>query len=255
MVEGDGQMSASATSIAQTWRGTRASLRFLLGAPLVNARMAWSAASREHARDMLARHFSAFLDTCGVRVSVEGDAPGPGSGCVLCYNETSFIDVAAYSVSMWPHVDRAAAADLYAYIPFARAACRKAGIELVPRGNRQRTDRLLDRMVTAVRQGERVAWGGEGRLSGFDGVGRFKVGASLIAIRAQAPVVPVVFYGGHRAMPLGTVRASAGEVRIRFCPPVPTAGRTEADARDFADKLQARFARVYDQLASERPTA
>lgn len=56
-------------------------------------------------------------------------------------------------------------------------------------------------MVTAVRQGERIGWGGEGRLSGRDGIGPLKVGASLIAIRAQAPVIPVVIHGGHDAMP------------------------------------------------------
>ncbi len=231
-------------TVLENWRGGRASLGFLLGAPVVNARIAFQAKDRASARDLLAGHFARFLRTCRVDVSVDGVFPEPGQGCILCYNETSFMDVAAFSVTMWPHVDRAAAADLYAYVPFARTACRKAAIEMVPRGNREKTDQLLDRMVAAVKRGERVAWGGEGRLSGFDGVGRFKVGASLIAIRAQAPVVPVVFHGGHHAMPLGTVRARPGMVRVRFCKPISPKGYTEPSARAFADKLQAQFAQT-----------
>ena len=54
-------------------------------------------------------------------------------------------------------------------------------------------------------------------------------------------------------MPLGTFRARPGEVRIRFCKSVPTAGYVEADAREFADRLQAEFVRIYRQLAEKRP--
>ncbi len=249
--KGKHHLNSQARTALEYWRGIRASLGFLLGVPFVNARIVLGAKGRDAARDLLARHFARFLVTCDVSVSVEGDMPAPGTGCILCYNETSFVDVAAYCSTLWPHVDWAAAADLYAYLPFARAACRRAAIELVPRGNRQGTDLLLERMVAAVGQGARVAWGGEGRLHGKDGIGRFKVGASLIAIRAQAPVIPVVFCGGHRAMPLGSVRARAGEVRIRFCAPVPTAGLTEADAREFTDRLQAEFVRNYNEMAKE----
>lgn len=244
-------MRTSRGLIGECWRGGSASLQFLLGAPLANARVALTATTKEEARAIVARHFSRFLDRCGVRVSVDGAFPEPGKGCVLCYNETSFVDVAAFSVTMWPHVDRAAAADLYAYVPGARAACRKAAIELVPRGNRAGTDHLLDRMIEAVKRGERVAWGGEGRLSGIDGVSRFKVGASLIAIRARVPVIPVIFQGGHDVMRLGALRARPGEVRIRFGTPVPTLGYADTDAREFADRLQAIAARTYAELARE----
>ena len=239
--------------IEENWRGGLASLGLLVGAPIMFAQVALRAKDREDAHDLIAGRFSRFLDACRISVSVEGELPELGTGCVVCHNETSFVDVAAYFVAIWPSVDRLTGADLYGYIPFSRMACRKVAIEMVPRGNRKGTDALLTRMVAAVKQGERVGWGGEGRLSGKDGVGRFKVGGSLIAIRAQAPVIPVVIHGGHDAMPLGTVRARPGEVRIRFCEPVPTSGYAEADARSFADKLQAETVRNYDDLSERRP--
>lgn len=241
-------MGGVTRSLAETLRGGHASLRWLAGSPFVNARMARRARDRAEARAMIAEHFARFLERCGIRVVVEGTPPAPGTGCVLCYNETSFIDVAAFGSCMWPHVDRAAAADLYAWLPFGREAARRAGIEMVPRGNRAATGRLLDRMVGAVQAGERLAWGGEGRLQGRDAVGRFKLGASLIAIRAGAPVIPVVFHGGHQAMPLGSLRARPGTVQVRFGAPVPTTGYTEEDARTLTDHLQATATGIYAEL-------
>ena len=234
--------------ISETWRGARASLAWMFGAPIVNARIALSSNDEKQSRALMARHFARFLETCRISVEIDGEPPSPGTGCVVSYNETSFADVAAYGASLWDHIDRAAAADLYTYFPFGRSAARKAGIEMIARGNRQATDRLLEKMVAAVKRGERLAWGGEGRLQGFDGVGKFKVGGSLIAIRAQAPVIPLVFHGGHRAMPLGSVRARPGKIRIRFGAPIPTAGLNEEAARSFADHVRQVTVGIYAEL-------
>ncbi len=226
-------------------------MAWLCGAPIVNARIVLASKDEKQARTLMARHFARFLETCCVSVEVDGEPPCPGTGCVLSYNETSFADVAAYGASLWDHIDRAAAADLYGYLPFGRSAARKAGIELVPRGNRQATDRLLAKMVAAVKRGERLAWGGEGRLQGRDGIGRFKIGASLIAIRAQVPVIPLVFHGGHQAMPLGSVRARPGKIRIRFGTPISTAGLKEETARSFADYVREVTVGIYAELKQE----
>lgn len=236
-------------SIEQNWRGGKASLRFLFSAPAAMGRVAHGAHAGRQARAPLERLFARYADDCGFEVAVEGDIPAAGTGCVLSHNETSFADVAAYFVAIWPHVDRLAGADLYRHIPFARKACAKVDIELVARGNRRSTDPLIDRMAAAAKAGKRVGWGGEGRLSGRDGIGRFKVGGSLIAIRAKTPIIPVVIHGGHHAMQLGTVRARPGKIRVRFCKPVSTEHYEEADARDLADKLQRLVSENYAALS------
>lgn len=223
-------------------------MAWLCGAPVVNARIALSAKDEKEARALMASHFARFLESCRINVEIDGELPRRGTGCVLSYNETSFADVAAFGAYLWDHIDRAAAADLYGYFPFGISATHKAGIEMVPRGNREGVERLLAKMVAAAKRRERVAWGGEGRLQGRDGVGRFKVGGSLIAIRAQVPLIPMVFYGGHRAMPLGSVRARPGKIRIRFAAPVPTTGLKEEDARSLADQVQEVTAGIYSEL-------
>jgi 1-acyl-sn-glycerol-3-phosphate acyltransferase len=239
--------------LGEVFRGGRASALWLCGVPFVNLRIALGARNEQDARRLIGAHCGRFLDMCRISVDVGGTPPEPGTGCVVCYNEASFADVAAFGKVMWSHVDRAAAADLYGYFPFGRSSSRKAAIELVPRGNRQATERLMEKMVLAVTAGERLAWGGEGRISGLDGVGRFKVGASLIAIRAQAPIIPVVFCGGHRVLPFPSVRARPGRIRVRFGAPIPTAGRKEDDARDLADHVQSVIAGMYAVLDQDEP--
>ncbi|PXW67534.1 1-acyl-sn-glycerol-3-phosphate acyltransferase [Loktanella sp. PT4BL] len=240
-------MTHALKSIQENWRGGKASLRFLLGTPAAMGRIALGAQVGRPARTPLESLFAKYLEDCRFEVIVEGEIPAAGTGCILSHNETSFADLAAYFVAIWPHVDRLAGADVYRHIPFARKACAKIDIELVARGNRRSTDPLVDRMVAAAKAGKRVGWGGEGRLSGRDGVGRFKVGGSIIAIRAKAPVIPVVIHGGHHAMQLGTVRARPSTIHVRFCKPVSTEHYEEADARDLANKLQ--------QVVSENYTA
>jgi 1-acyl-sn-glycerol-3-phosphate acyltransferase len=237
-------------ALIESWRGSTALLRWVLGMPLANLRVLGTTRDRKQAQDILAQRSQRALATCRITIEVSGTPPPPGTGCVLVYNETSFADVLAFTAIMWQHLDRASAADVYAWIPFGRAASRRGGIALVPRGNRTGTERLLTEMVEAAKAGERVAWGGEGRLSGRDDVLRFKVGASLIAIRAAAPLVPVAFHGGHQAIPLGSLRARPGVIRVRFGQPLSTTGLDEDRARDLSDRAQAVVTAMYGELAS-----
>ena len=242
-------MTKMTTGLVQNARGGWATLKFALNLPVAVVQAGRLSSDETVVRDPVTGLFNRFLKTCKVSVTVEGQPPEPRQGCVISHNETSFADIAAYFIAVWPHVDRLAGADVYRHIPFSKGVYGKLAIEMVPRGNRAATEVLLRHMVAAVQRGERIGWGGEGRLFGQDGVGHFKVGGSLIAIRAQVPVVPVAIFGGHRAMRLGSIRACPGDIRIRFCKPIPTVGLTESDARGFADALRTEIARNYDDMA------
>lgn len=218
---------------------------------MLNARVTYLAATKQEARALYIRHCQRFLDTCRISVEITGSFPPEGQGCVLCHNESSFPDLMAYLVTVMEQADCAAAADIYRVFPFARGAFDKIDFHMVQRGNRAANDALMERMIVRLRKGERVIWGGEGRLSGRDGVLRFKIGAGLIAIRAGVPVIPIAIHGGHMTMPLWSVRARPGTVRIKLGEPVSTDGLTEDDARALADDLQARVAQMYQELAEE----
>ena len=238
-------------AIIETLRGLWASARWIVGSPFLNARVTYLTDSKQQARALYIRHCQRFLDTCRIKVELTGTLPPDGQGCVLCHNESSFSDLMGYLITIMDKADCAAAAKIYRVFPFARGAFAKIDFHMVERGNRAANDALMDRMVARLKNGERVIWGGEGQLSGIDGVLRFKIGAALIAIRAGVPVVPIAMHGGHATMPLWSVRAKPGTIRIRLGEPVSTEGLTEDDARDLADRLQARVETMYHALADE----
>lgn len=244
-------ITSMADPLVERWRGARALSQWILGMPFMNRRIVRNAKTPKHARDMIRIHCQKALQVVRLHVEVTGESPKIGQGCVVTYNESSFLDVLAYGSVMWDHVDRAAAAELYGKLPFAKEACAKAKIELVPRGDRDGTERLMNRMVGAVQAGERLGWGAEGRLTGKDGIARFKIGASLIAIRGGVPLIPVVYCGGHQSMPLGSLRARPGKISVRFGTPISTTGIPEQDARDFAGAAQEIMSHMYEDLRTE----
>jgi len=252
MVYLSGIGSENMGAIGEIWRGGSASVMWFFGLPVMSARVVLRAKNANEARRIVQKHFQRFIDRCRVSVELDGPAPQAGGGCVISHNEASFMDIAGYCAVMWPHIDRVAAADIYKHFPFGQSAMRRASFEMVPRGNRAATAQLMTAMVARVRAGDRLVWGGEGRIAGIDGVARFKIGGSLIAIRAQVPLVPVMIYGGHQAMPLGSVRARPGTIYIRFADPIPTVGMIEDDARDLADRAQAVVAGMYAAFKQDK---
>lgn len=238
-------------AIIETWRGLVAWVVWVILMPVLILRAIITGADFTRSRQMLADHCKRFLDTCRIDVVQSGTPFPAGSGAVICYNESAFPDVVAFGAMMWDHVDRVAAADLYAWFPFGSRFARRVQIEMVPRGNREGTDRLLGQVIEKVKSGDRLSWGGEGRLVGIDGVDHFKRGASLIAIRAQVPIVPVTFYGAHDIMPLGTIRARAGRIYVRFGSPISTEGLSIDDARELTDRVHSVVARMYQELKKE----
>ena len=233
------------TAFIQTWRGASAIIWWIIASPFQNIHLLMKAKDEDHAQAMLQVRSERLMARARLKVALVGNPPPEDRGYVFCYNETSLADVIAFSAIMWRYIDRAAAAEVFMRIPFARAVGKKAGIEVVERGNRAKNDIVLNRMVAALQSGLSVAWGGEGRLSGFDGVGRFKVGASLIAIRSGKSIIPVCFNGGHKAMPVRSLRAIPRTISLRFGDPIPVVGLTEDDARALTDRVQAAVAALY----------
>ena len=226
-------------------RGASAILGWIIASPFQNLHLMLTAKDEKHAQALLQRRSERLLKRCRFKVVLRGDPPPSDRGYIFVYNETSIADLIAFTAVIWPYVDRAAAGELFMRIPFGRATCKKLGIYVVMRGQRAKTDIILNHMVDDVTSGLSVAWGGEGALSGFDGVARFKIGSSLIAIRSGAPIIPVCFRGGHHAMSLGSLRARPSTIEMSFGEPISPEGLTEDDARMLADRVQSAVAHLY----------
>jgi 1-acyl-sn-glycerol-3-phosphate acyltransferase len=104
-----------------------------------------------------------------------------------------------------------------------------AGFVPISRGNRDQSWGAVDRAAEAVREGNAFFVFPEGTRSRTGQLQPFKKGGFVMAIKAQAPIVPVVISGTRQAMPKGRALIRPTTVTVRFLPAVPTVGLTHED--------------------------
>ena len=187
--------------------------------------------STGHAAIRVARVWSrSLLFFARVRVKVEGlDKIDPGASYVFCSNHLSYMDTPVVLSSI-PAEFRFLAKEGLFQIPFLGTHLKQAGHIPVPREDPRRAVRTMTGAGRLMRE-RRVSLlifpeGGRSR----DGVLQtFKEGAAYIAIKAQAPLVPVALVGTRRILPFGSPVFHAGRVRVRVGDPIPTEGLTLRD--------------------------
>lgn len=106
-----------------------------------------------------------------------------------------------------------------------------AGFVPIDRANREQSFPAVDRAAEALRRGASFLIFPEGTRSRTGELLPFKKGGFIMALAAQAPVVPVAVFGGRTAMRKGSPLIHPVTITVQVGPPVETAGRT-VEARD-----------------------
>ena len=104
-----------------------------------------------------------------------------------------------------------------------------AGFVPLSRGNRDQSWHAVDEAANAVREGNAFFAFPEGTRSRTGELLPFKKGSFVMAIKAQAPLVPVVIAGSRNAMPKGSSIVRPTTVTVRFLPAISTTGFTYED--------------------------
>lgn len=100
------------------------------------------------------------------------------------------------------------------------------GFVPIERGNRERSEQAINQAVEQIRQGNSFLVFPEGTRSRTGELLPFRKGVFVMALRAQAPMVPTAITGAREAMRKGSIVIWPVTVRMRFGPPVETAGLT-----------------------------
>jgi 1-acyl-sn-glycerol-3-phosphate acyltransferase len=116
-------------------------------------------------------------------------------------------------------------------LPVLVRAFDLAGFVPLERGNPEQSLPAIDRAAEALRDGNSFLIFPEGTRSRTGALLPFKKGGFIMAIKGQAPVVPVGITGARSAMRKGSLIIRPVTVRVRFGEPVETAGLT-LDERD-----------------------
>jgi 1-acyl-sn-glycerol-3-phosphate acyltransferase len=137
-------------------------------------------------------------------------------------------------------------------LPVLGRAFDLAGFVPLERGNRDQSLPAIDGAAGALRDGNSFLIFPEGTRSRTGNLLPFKKGGFILAIKGQAPVVPVAITGTRDAMRPGSPVIHPVHVRVRIGEPVETTGMTLDDRDGLATLVHQR---VQALLRGDSPVA
>jgi len=180
-----------------------------------------------------------------------------GRGAVYASNHVSWYDVFAIA-SVLPRYTFIAKSELRK-IPIFGWGAESAGVVFLTRDNRKSAFESYKGAAEQVKAGQSIVVFPEGTRGRDYSLRPFKKGPFVLAIAAQAPVVPVLVYGAREVMPKGSFRIRPATVHVHFLEAVETAGldydRRHELMRTVWDRIAACLRDEYGVTTSERPIA
>lgn len=131
-------------------------------------------------------------------------------------------------------------------LPILVRAFDLAGFVPLQRGNREQSLPAIERAVDALRAGHSFLIFPEGTRSRTGELLPFKKGGFIMAIKAQAPIVPVAIKGARSAMRKGSPIIHPVTVVIRLGTPIETAGLTMDDRDALVARVRGEVARLLE---------
>ncbi len=132
-------------------------------------------------------------------------------------------------------------------IPIAHFILRRAGSRFVERFEAAGSVRDARKIVKAAVGGESLAFFAEGTFQEAPGLGRFRPGAFVAAIKGRMPVVPVAISGTRAMMPGGVRLPKRGPLKIEFLQPILPSDAEYISHRALAEAARQRVLAVLDE--------
>lgn len=189
------------------------------------------------------------LALSGIRFKVTGREHVPvGRAAVYCANHQSNVDPPILFEALHPRMHIVFKAELNA-LPLLARAFRLGGFIPIDRRNKESAMRSLEAGAASLRAGNSFLIFPEGTRSRTADLLPFKKGGFVMAIKAEAPIVPVAIQGGRDAMRKGSKLVWPVKVSIRVGEPIETAGLTLDQRNALIAEVRARI----EALLAEGP--
>jgi 1-acyl-sn-glycerol-3-phosphate acyltransferase len=229
---------ASALQAAWRWATTAARAAVLLP----SAMLLWHV-DHERGRRLAARWAQRALDEFGVAVRVHDHSGGRAErgGCLFIHlNQTSLVETLTHHL-VFGHV-RWVINFEFALLPLLGWAPWAMGGVVLRRHHRAQATRALKTVEAGLRRGDSFGISIEGKRVRPGEAAPFKKGPAVLAIAAQADIVPFVVHGADRVWPYGEWRVRPGTIEIELLAPIVTRGMTYADRDALVAELRRRAA-------------
>ncbi len=188
------------------------------------------------------------LALVGIRYRVAGRDRVAETGAVFCSNHQSNVDPPVLFLVLHRRLHMLYKIEVDR-IPILSTAMHIAHYVGIDRHDRQQSAQAIARAADLVRRGLSFLVYAEGTRSRTGELLPFKKGGFIMAIQAQAPVVPVAITGARDAMRKGSAIIRPVTVSVRIGVPVQTQGMTFEDR----DRLMAEVRSRIEALLAEGP--
>ena len=132
-------------------------------------------------------------------------------------------------------------------IPIAHFLLRRSGSEFVERFTAEGSTRDARRIVKAAQDGGSLAFFPEGTFRKEPGVGRFRAGAFVSAVKGGMPVVPIAISNTREMMPAGRTWPWPIRPRVDILPPITPDDPAFGNHRELAEKARQQILTVLDE--------
>jgi 1-acyl-sn-glycerol-3-phosphate acyltransferase len=188
-----------------------------------------------------------LLGLAGIRYRVAG--PGrvlEGRAAIYCLNHTSNLEPPIFYLviqRLFPDVQIIYKKSLRR-LPILGRCFDVGGFVPIDRHDRHQSDGAIAQAACNLRHGKSFFVFPEGTRSRTGELLPFKKGPFVLAIEAQAPIVPVALIGAGRAMKRGSPVIWPVTVTVRLGLPIETAGTTYQDRDRVMEEARARVAEL-----------
>jgi 1-acyl-sn-glycerol-3-phosphate acyltransferase len=187
------------------------------------------------------------LGCAGIRYRVIGREHIPReSAVVFCSNHQSNVDPPVLFQALHRQLHVLYKAEL-SRLPVLGPVMQLGGFIPVPRENRDEAFRAIERAAASIRAGNSFLIFPEGTRSPTDQLLPFKKGGFVMALHAQAPIVPVAVRGGRAAMRKGSWIVRPVNVRVRVGEPIDTTGMGDDDRDRLIAIVRARIEKLLQE--------
>jgi len=132
-------------------------------------------------------------------------------------------------------------------LPILTRAFDLAGFIPLERGNRDQSLPAIERAAEALREGNSFLIFPEGTRSRTGELLPFKKGGFVMALKAQAPIVPVAIKGARDAMRKGSPWIQPVTIRVSFGGPIATAGLGIDDREQLVADVRTQVERLLNE--------
>lgn len=174
----------------------------------------------------------------GVRVAISGlEHIDPERAHVFVANHQSYFDIFALTGYLPIQLRWVAKSSLFR-IPFVGWAMWAEGSVSVDREDRKSAYRSFLAAIEKIKSGCSIVIFPEGTRSVDGVVGEFKKGGHLLAIRSQAPMVPVAIVGSGGIIKKGGITVRPEPIKIIISPPIAVENLSPEDRDGILDHVR-----------------